>query len=113
MYSNDMEYGSFGMAEENAKKAFELYSNASWNQALEEIQTALDMNPYNSTWHFNKALTLDNIEQFAQAIKAYKQALELNPNDLDTLNCIAVDYTRTGQYDLAIKIFEGHSKLWL
>ncbi|MGE5295877.1 MAG: tetratricopeptide repeat protein, partial [Solirubrobacterales bacterium] len=33
-------------------------------------------------------------------------ALQLNPNDLEILNALAVDYTRTGLYDRALKTFE-------
>ncbi|MDD5135434.1 MAG: tetratricopeptide repeat protein, partial [Phycisphaerae bacterium] len=38
-------------------------------------------------------------------------ALELNPNDIETLNCLAVDYTRGGQYDIALDAFEQIEKI--
>ena len=85
---------------------FELYEDGKISQALLELEEALEINPSNGSWHFNKALTLDAINRFDDAISEYEIALELNPSDPEILNSLAVDYTRTGQYDLAIEIFE-------
>jgi len=106
MIFEDMEFGSYDKAEHKAHKAFELYEDGKMSQALEELETALEINPSNGSWHFNKALTLDAISRFDDAICEYELALQLNPDDLEILNSLAVDYTRTGQYDLAIDTFE-------
>ncbi len=45
-------------------------------------------------------------ESFAEAISEYEQSLELNPSDVEILTSLAVDYTRSGQYDRAIETFE-------
>jgi len=106
MFFEDGEYHSYDNAERNARKAFDLYEDGKLSQALVEIEAALQINPANSSWHFDKALTLDAINKFDEAIAEYEAALELNPNDLETLNCLAVDCTRTGQYDKAVSTFE-------
>ena len=106
MVFEDMTFGSYGKAERKARRAFELYENGKISDALCELQTALEIDPANSSWHFNKALTLDTINRFDEAIIEYEIALELNPDDLDILNSLAIDYTRTGQYDLAVDFFE-------
>ena len=106
MLFDDMEFGSYDRAERNARKAYELYEDGRMAQALVELDLALEINPTNSAWHFNKGLTLDAISRFREAISEYEAALELNPDDLEILNSLAVDYTRTGQYDRAIKTFE-------
>ena len=111
MVFEDMTFGSYDKAERKARKAFELYENGKISQALAELETALEINPSNSSWHFNKALALDTINQFDDAISEYQIALQLNPNDLEILNSLAVDYTRTGQYDLAIDAFEQIQQL--
>jgi tetratricopeptide (TPR) repeat protein len=111
MIFEDMEFGSYDKAEHKAHKAFELYEDGKMSQALEELETALEINPSNSSWHFNKALTLDAISRFDDAITEYEIALQLNPDDLEILNSLAVDYTRTGQYDLAIDTFEHIQEL--
>ena len=106
-----MEFGYYTEAERKALKAFELYEDGKMLQALDELETALELDPSNSAWHFNKALTLDTVNRFDEAVNEYEIALQLNPSDLETLNSLAIDYTRTGQYDLAIDIFEHIEKL--
>jgi len=106
MLFEDMEFGSYNNAEHKARKAYELYEDGMMTQALTELEQALEINPANSAWHFNKGLTLDAINRFEEAIAEYETALELSPNDLEILNSLAVDYTRTGQYDRAIRTFE-------
>ena len=111
MLFEDMEFGPYETGEQSARKAFELYEDGKMSQALNELETALETNPSNSSWHFNKALTLDSINQFDDAIEEYEIALQLNPDDLEILNSLAVDYTRTGHYDLAIDTFERIQEL--
>jgi tetratricopeptide (TPR) repeat protein len=106
MLFDDVEFGSFAEAEHKVRRAFELYEDGEMPQALAELEAAIDINPSNSSWHFNKALTLDAINKFDDAIGEYEIALQLSPDDLEVLNSLAVDYTRTGQYDLAIDTFE-------
>jgi len=106
MLFDDTTFGSYDKAEHKARKALEFYEDGKMSQALLHLEEALQINPSNSSWHFNKGLTLDSINQFEEAIGEYEIALELCPNDLETLNSLAVDYTRTGQYDLAIDTFE-------
>jgi tetratricopeptide (TPR) repeat protein len=106
MLFEGVEFGPYDKAEHKANKAFELYEDGKMSLALEELETAIDINPYNSCWHFDKALMLDSMSQFDEAIVEYERALELCPNDLEILNSLAIDYTRTGLYDKAIEIFE-------
>ena len=101
------EFNSWGQAEQKAMKAHELYEEGQMAEALSAMNEALSINPANDRWHFNKALTLDAMEKFDEAIDEYKAALEMNPEDIEILNCLAIDYTRTCQYDLALEIF-GH-----
>jgi len=99
------EFNSWDKAEQKAIKAFELYEEGQMDDALCAMNEALDINPDNDRWHFNKALTLDAMERFEEAIDEYKLTLNFNGDDIETLNCLAVDYTRTGQYDLALDVF--------
>ncbi len=111
MVFEDMTFGPYEKGELKAQRAFELYENGKMTQALSELETALEINPSNSSWHFNKGLTLDAINRFDDAINEYEISLQLSPNDLEILNSLAVDYTRTGQYDLAIATFEQIQQL--
>lgn len=102
----DMEYGYYSDAEHKARMAMEFYEDGKIIQALAQLNDALQINPSNCTWHFNKALTLDSIDRFDEAIAEYELASQLNPEDPEILNALAIDYTRTGQYDRAIELFE-------
>jgi tetratricopeptide (TPR) repeat protein len=106
MLYEEMEFSYFSEAEQKARKAFELYEDGQMAQALDELDTAIELNPANSAWHFDKALALDAVSRFEEAIAEYEMALQLSPHDLEILNSLAIDYTRTGQYDLAIDTFE-------
>ena len=106
MIFEEMESGFYDKAERKARMAFELYEDGNSPKALAAMEDALEINPSNSSWHFNKALILDSINRFEDAIIEYEHAIELSGSDLETLNSLAVDYTRMGQYDLAIETFE-------
>jgi tetratricopeptide (TPR) repeat protein len=56
-------------------------------------------------------LRITAFSKFEEAIGEYEAALALNPCDLEILNSLAVDYTRMGQYDLAIAMFEKIQEL--
>ena len=93
-------------AEKMAYMAYELYENGQMGMALMHIQEAIEINPTNSSWHFNAGLTLDTMDRFEEAIKEYKKSLEISEGDPEILNSLAVDYTRIGEYDLALSTFE-------
>ncbi|OHB54979.1 MAG: hypothetical protein A2Y12_00955 [Planctomycetes bacterium GWF2_42_9] len=104
-FEQNEDNSSWDQAEQKAMQAYELYEDGRMNEALTAMNEALELNPANDRWHFNKALTLDAMERFEEAIGEYKAALELNGGDIEILNCLAVDYTRTGQYDMALDVF--------
>jgi tetratricopeptide (TPR) repeat protein len=111
MLFDDISFGPYDKAERKAYLAFELYEDGKIAQAISELDAALEINPANSAWHFNKALALDAVGLFDDAIAEYEIALQANPFDLEILNSLAVDYTRIGQYDLAISTFEHLQQL--
>jgi tetratricopeptide (TPR) repeat protein len=62
-------------AERRVERAQELFEQRKWQEALEELRAATDINPYNSGWYFNIGLTLDEMGRLDEAVEAYKQAL--------------------------------------
>ncbi|MBN2211825.1 MAG: tetratricopeptide repeat protein [Sedimentisphaerales bacterium] len=93
-------------AECNIEQARDYYDRGCCREALHKIQAALEANPNNSNWLFNKGLVLDSLERYREALEAFEAARELEPHDPEILNCIGVDYTRLGRYDRALEIFE-------
>jgi tetratricopeptide (TPR) repeat protein len=104
-------FNDFSDAEQRIENAHDFYDKGQWQQALHELDAALEINPNHPDWLFNKGLTLDTLEQFQEATEVYNQAHDLKHNDPEILNCLAVDYTRLGRYDLALRTFETLEEL--
>jgi superkiller protein 3 len=110
-YEENEDINTWDQAEQRVGEAFELYETGLMQQALDKLNEAITLNPGCGDWHFNMGLTLDGLERYEEALVCYQHALELAPDDVEILNCLAVDYTRTTQYDLALSIFERIEKL--
>ncbi|MCE5184778.1 MAG: tetratricopeptide repeat protein [Planctomycetaceae bacterium] len=104
--ADDCEFHEWQQAEQMAMEAFDLYEKGSMSEAMEKLAAAIELSPDHTEWYFNMGLTLDGLEDYARAADFYQRALERNPDDVEILNCLAVDYTRTGRYDLALETFE-------
>ena len=76
MAFEDLEFDYWSNAERKAHKAFELYEEGQLPSALDKLQSAIEINPDNGSWHFNKALTLDALECFDEAISEYKKVID-------------------------------------
>lgn len=109
---DDLNYGSeWDQAEQMATEAFELYEDGQLAQAMEKLNEAIELGPEHTEWYFNMALTLDGMEEFEKAVEYYQRALEGAPQDVEIMNCLGVNYTRTAQYDLALSMFEQIEKI--
>ena len=93
-------------AETRVERAHQLYEQARWPEAAAELRAAIDINPYNASWHFNLGLTLEAMEDYPRACDVFKAALQLEPDDLETLNCLGVNLTRQGAYGEALEFLE-------
>lgn len=93
-------------AETRVERARELYEKGRWVEAAAELRAAIEVNPGNADWFFNLALTLDAMEEYDRACDAYNAALELEPDDVETLNCLGVDLTRLNRCHESLAIFE-------
>lgn len=92
-------------AEQFAIEAYESYENGHMEEAYKQLSEAIEINPDNSAWLFNAGLTLDAMGKFDEAIDLFQKALDVAGEDVEILNCIAVDLTRTGMYDRALEVF--------
>ena len=81
-----METNDWNDAERRVERAQELFEQRKWQEALDELRAATNINPYNASWYFNIGLTLDELGRFEEAIGAYEQALAIDAEDLHALH---------------------------
>ncbi len=65
-------------------------------EAIAVLDKAIDENPANAVFYYNKGLVYQMHEKYAEAIRAYKNAVELNPDDLMAYSNIATCYYNIG-----------------
>jgi serine/threonine protein kinase len=80
-----------------------------YNKALGYFDKALSINPDFPTGWTNKGNTLAHLNLPSEAMKSYKRALQLNPNDTATLRCIGAFYNN--DLNLPEKAIEFFDKL--
>lgn len=93
-------------AERRVERAHELFDRGQWEAALHELRAAIAINPYNGSWHYNLGLTYDAMNRYQEAIVAYRQAHEIDPDDVEILCALGHDCNRAGNFDEAITFFE-------
>src|SRR6185369_1129215 len=93
-------------AERRVERAQELYEQRKLTEAVEELRAAISINPYNSGWFYNLGLTLDELDRPGEAVDAYTQALEIDPNDLHTLNRLGMAQHRIARFRQALATFQ-------
>ncbi len=98
-------------AQRCAKLAHELYESGDIEQAIGMLDAALEIDPENASLYFNKGLAYEAIDCFDDAIEQHQRALEIAPDDLEVLNALALDYTRNGEFDRSLEIFEYIERL--
>ncbi len=97
-------------AEERIERAQELCESKRWAEALVQVSKALEIHPENPAWWNSKGYLLDQLHRYEEAVEAYQSALAKGHDNRDVLNALGLDYTRIGQYPLAIKTFEKLSR---
>jgi protein O-GlcNAc transferase len=93
-------------AEQRVERAHDLYERGQWQAALDELKAAIAINPFNGSWLFNLGLTYDALNRPQEAINAYRQALEIEPNDIEVLCALGHNSNRAGNFDEAISFFQ-------
>jgi len=99
-------------AERRAERAQQLTEAHRWEEALAEIDVALDVNPDNSNWLRHRGFLLDQLDDFEKAVTAYQRALEMEPDDRELLLLLAIDLARLGRLSAALTKFERVNHLY-
>ena len=80
-----------------------LRAGEQYSLALSDFKSFLEIDPYNHGVHNSAAVTYQNLNQHAEAIKELNIALQLNPNGADYYLNRAISYTILGKRDRAMQ----------
>ncbi len=93
-------------AEQRAERAQQLTESHRWAEALAELDAALDINPSNINWQAQRGFLLDQLERFDEAVQAYRDVLESEPEDRETLLALGIDLERVGRLSESASLLE-------
>nr|WP_236682607.1 tetratricopeptide repeat protein [Rickettsia felis] len=57
-----------------------LFNQAKYHFALKSFDSGIKLEPYNPHTYFYKALTMEKLKRYNEALELYNIALELDPN---------------------------------
>jgi tetratricopeptide (TPR) repeat protein len=92
-------------AEQRIERAQQLSESQCWEEALAEIEAALEINPHNAAWHAHRGYLLDELERYAEAVEAYERSIELEPDDRDVLVAYGAGLSRLRRFTKALTVF--------
>ena len=75
------DFNEWSDAENHIERAHDFYERGCWLDALRELDAAIEINPTQGDWLFNRGLTLDTLERFHEAVEAYQEAHKLKSDD--------------------------------
>ncbi|NIP37914.1 MAG: tetratricopeptide repeat protein [Candidatus Dadabacteria bacterium] len=76
-----------------------------FNKALDEINTAIKLDPKFPEAYNNKGIIHSNMKDFADAVKSYDKALSLHPNFTLAYINKGIALQKQGKYESAIKMY--------
>jgi len=95
---------------DDAKKHFDegnrLYDLGRYEEAIEEFDIALDIDPNYKEAHYNKGNTLRHLKRYEEAIKEYDKALAIDPNFKEAHNNKGIALNNLGRYEEAIEEYD-------
>lgn len=97
-------------AEQRVERAQQLSESHCWEEALAEIEAALEINPHNASWHAHRGYILDELDRCAEAAEAYERSLELEPGDREISLAYGADLAKLRKYTHALAVFAELSR---
>jgi tetratricopeptide (TPR) repeat protein len=92
--------------EEWYNKGIDLDAQGKYDEAIQDFDNAIDINPqYADAWA-NKGWALNNLGKYSEAIKAYDKAIELNPQDANSWNNKGWAFNNLGNFAETIIVCE-------
>ncbi len=89
-----------------ALQAHELDKNENTSEAINQYDTAIGLEPDNAIMRYNKAITLYNNNQLDEALQELKQAIELDPNEINFYIAIDAVLAQSQDWDQIISYWD-------
>jgi tetratricopeptide (TPR) repeat protein len=93
-------------ADDRARRAQQLMAEGRYAEALEELRSALAVNPLQSDWHVRSGHALEELGRVEEAGEAYVRALDIDPNHCGAMTHLGILEMGQGRFAEAIKTFE-------
>jgi len=73
--------------------------------AIELINKAIEIDPYNITRHFNKVRNLNSLKRFDDALDVGKRMIEISPSSSIGYRVMGICYRNLGKFELSLAAF--------
>ena len=93
-------------AEKSSDNAISLIMSGNCANALEEINTAIKLNPNNANYFYVRGTAYQKLNELIKALNDYKQALKLNPRHTDAILKCGIVYGKLNEKNKACEYFK-------
>lgn len=94
-----------------AQIAFALAEEKRWREALALVSRAAELKPGDVETRFNRAYLMQQLDDHAGAIDAFRETLDLSPNHDRALYGLALSLISLKRLDEAVPVLERNTKL--
>lgn len=101
-----MDRGAWNDADALTRSALELFRQRRYADALDELDQAIAIDPYNAQVHFHRGVMLDELERYEDAIEAYRQSIAIGGDEVETMNRLAIDLHQINRSNESVRMFE-------
>jgi len=93
-------------AETRVERAQQLTESQRWDEALAELEAAIEINPNDADWHVCRGRILDELGRYEEAADSYQQARMCVDQTTEVATRLGIDLIRTGRCEEAVRLFE-------
>ncbi len=105
-YCNSTYSQNKSLADKNSDNAISLIMSGNYNKAIEEINSAIKLNPNNANYFYVRGTAYQKSNELLKALNDYKQALKLNPRHIDAIMKCGIVYGKLNDKNKACDYFK-------
>ncbi|HSJ10821.1 MAG TPA: tetratricopeptide repeat protein [Longimicrobiales bacterium] len=104
-------FGTYVRGLQLAQNCRDFIDNQSWQQALDNCNQAIEINPASVGATYSRGTALLNMDRPEEAFDTYKKVLELDPLNQEAMMAAGYTAARLGQQDVALGYFHQYLEL--